>query len=168
MSNHTKVQLVEEISDGLSTTNREKIVEILVSTLSDQHVLYLKLRNFHWNLKGPRFHTLHEFFEELYGNLEKAIDETAERIRMLGGVAPGSMREFLENATLKEAAGEIIHGADAISTLVTDEETVIRGLRENAKIVEEDLEDQATADFLVELIQQHVQDAWMLRSFGTE
>lgn len=165
MSNQTKATLVEEISDGLTEENRKEIVQHLVSILSDQHVLYVKLRNFHWNLKGPRFHTLHEFFEQLYDQLEKAIDETAERIRMLGGVAPGSMREFLDCASLKEAVGEITDGEDAIATLVTDEEKVIRGLREKAKAIEEDLGDQATADFLVELLQQHVQDAWMLRSF---
>ncbi|MCG8603321.1 MAG: DNA starvation/stationary phase protection protein [Verrucomicrobiales bacterium] len=164
----TTPTIADEISDGLNNDQRTRVVEILTSVLSNQHVLYIKLRNFHWNLKGPRFHSLHEFFEQLYGGLEKAIDETAERIRMLGGVAPGSMEEFLEHASLKEAAGAITNGDDAISTLVTDQEAVIRDLREFAKETEEECEDQATGDFLVELLQQHVSDAWMLRSFRSE
>ncbi|MAS92956.1 MAG: DNA starvation/stationary phase protection protein [Verrucomicrobiales bacterium] len=163
----TEVKIAEEISDGLSKENRTGVIESLISVLSDQHVLYMKLRNFHWNLKGPRFHSLHEFFEQQYKTLEGAIDETAERIRMLGGVSPGSMSEFLAATSLKEAAGEIISGEDAISALVTDHETVIRSLREVAETVEEKYEDQATADFLVELLQQHTQDAWMLRSFAS-
>ena len=112
----TEVKIAEEISDGLSKENRTGVIESLISVLSDQHVLYMKLRNFHWNLKGPRFHSLHEFFEQQYKTLEGAIDETAERIRMLGGVSPGSMSEFLAATSLKEAAGEIISLRIALPT----------------------------------------------------
>ncbi|MDF1812614.1 MAG: DNA starvation/stationary phase protection protein [Verrucomicrobiales bacterium] len=162
----TDIKIAENISNGLTKEDQKNVIEVLVSVLADQHVLYVKLRNFHWNLKGARFHSLHEFFEQQYTALEKAIDETAERIRMLGGVAPGSMSEFLSAATLKEAAGNIIDGDDAISSLVTDNETVIRFLREKSGMVEDDFNDVATADFLVELLQKHEQDAWMLRSFS--
>lgn len=162
------VKVAEKIEDGLQQEQREGVISTLSSVLANQHVLYVKLRNFHWNLKGPRFHSLHEFFETQYTALEEAIDETAERIRMVGGVAPGSMREFLDLATLKEAAGDITDGDDAIATLVTDQEAVIRDLREFAEKTEEDYGDQATADFLVELLQAHVKDAWMLRSFSTQ
>jgi len=161
----TPTKIAEKVANGLTEEQQTSVIEALIAVLSDQHVLYMKLRNFHWNLTGPRFHSLHEFFEKQYQALEEAIDETAERIRMLGGVSPGSMSEFLSHASLKEAAGELISGHDAISALVTDNETVIRSLREKAREVEEDFEDRATADFLVELLQNHEQDAWMLRSY---
>lgn len=160
-----EVKIAEEISNGISKEKQEKVIGSLIEVLSDQHVLYMKLRNFHWNLKGPRFHSLHEFFEKQYKTIEAAIDETAERIRMVGGVSPGSMSEFLSCASLKEAAGEIIDGEDAISALVTDHEAVIRSLREKAAETEEEFNDLGTSDFLIELLQQHEQDAWMLRSF---
>src|SRR5690348_10568610 len=76
--------------------DRSKITGTLAAVLADQHVLYQKTRNYHWNLTGHRFHTLHEFFEKQYRELVEAIDETAERIRMIGGTAPGSMAEFLK------------------------------------------------------------------------
>lgn len=165
---HTQTKIAEKIEDGLSQEQRNGVIDTLTSTLSNQHVLYIKLRNFHWNLKGPRFHSLHEFFEEQYTTLEKSIDETAERIRMLGGVAPGSMAEFLDHATLKEASGAITDGEDAISTLVADQEAIVRDLRDYAKRVEEEYRDQATADFLVELLRAHVSQAWMLRSYKAQ
>ena len=160
----SEVKIAEKISNGLSTEQQKEVVSVLIKTLADQHVLYMKLRNFHWNLKGARFTSLHELFEKQYTELALAIDETAERIRMIGGVSPGSMSEFLSLASLKEAAGEIINGEDAISALVTDHESAIRALREHAEKTEEEYGDQATADFLIELLQKHEAAAWMLRS----
>jgi len=78
----------ESESIGISTGERNKITGILSAVLADQHVLYQKTRNFHWNLTGHRFHTLHELFEKQYRELVEAIDETAERIRMVGGISP--------------------------------------------------------------------------------
>jgi starvation-inducible DNA-binding protein len=161
--NHTK--LAEEIQIGLTEVERQGVVDALTEILSDQHVLYIKLRNFHWNLIGPRFHSLHEFFEKQYHTLEQAIDDTAERIRMLGGVAPGSMGSFLERAGLDEAPDQLIHGDDALRSLIADHEICIRALRDHIKSVEEDYHDTGTADFLTSLIRQHEMDAWMLRSF---
>lgn len=160
-----QVRIAEQIANGLTEKEQAGVIEVLQSVLANQHVLYIKLRNFHWNLKGPRFHSLHEFFEKLYSEVEGAIDETAERIRMIGGVSPGSMSEFLSTSSLKEAAGEIISGDDAISALVADNESIIRELRDHIPVVEEKLGDQATSDFLIELLQKHESDAWMLRSY---
>ncbi|MCP5545109.1 MAG: DNA starvation/stationary phase protection protein [Akkermansiaceae bacterium] len=151
---------------GLSAEACETSRDGLVRVLADQHVLYLKTRNFHWNLIGPRFSSLHGFFERLYQELEKSIDETAERIRMLGEASPGSMAEFLEQATLKEVAGGRIKGEDAIAKLRDDHEQVIRNLRE---VVEKTGEagDAGTEDFLIGLLRSHEQAAWMLRSYLT-
>ncbi len=151
-------------SIGLDAKARGKIVETLGEILADQHVLYIKTRNFHWNLIGGRFHSLHEHFEGMYDELALAIDETAERIRMVGGVSPGSMKELLEIASLKETKGTLVNGDDAISALLSDHEAVIRKLRKDIPEFG-DLEDLGTEDFLVGLLQKHEQTAWMLRSY---
>jgi len=150
---------------GLSDDAREDVAGILSSILADQHVLYIKKRNFHWNLIGGRFHSLHEHFEQLYTALALAIDETAERIRMIGCVAPGSMAEFLKLTTLKETGGALVDGDEAISTLLADHESCIRNLRGAIGRVESDFGDAGTADFLTQLLQKHEMTAWMLRSY---
>lgn len=160
-----EAKIAEKLSTGLSEDQQKNVVEALSAVLCDQHVLYIKLRNFHWNLKGPRFHSLHEFFEQQYTELALAIDETAERIRMVGGISPGSMKEFLSGASLEETDGDIVSGDEALKALVADNEAVIRDLREKAEKTEEDYGDIATADFLTELLQKHEMAAWMLRSY---
>ena len=155
---------VSPIEIGIPAEQRADVCSRLASVLADQHVLYIKMRSFHWNLVGERFYTLHEFYEKQYTELEKSIDETAERIRQLGGVAPGSMSEFLDLSSLNEAAGELIEGEDSIVALVGDHEKVIRNLREYIGFVE-DKGDMGTADFMTSLLQSHEEMAWMLRSF---
>ena len=157
---------ITEPSIGLSKETREAVSKILSGILADQHVLYIKKRNFHWNLIGGRFHTLHEYFEQLYTELALSIDETAERIRMIGGVAPGSMAEFLELASLKETKGSLTEGEDAIAALLSDHEACIRTIREAIEEVEDNLGDVGTADFLTALLQKHEMNAWMLRSYS--
>lgn len=154
-----------EASIGLTENTRAKVAEILSAILADQHVLYIKQRNFHWNLIGGRFHTLHEHFEQLYTELALVIDETAERIRMVGSVAPGSMAEFIELASLKEQSGALIEGNDAIAALLNDHESCARTLREAIGQMEDELEDVGTADFLTAILQKHEMTAWMLRSY---
>lgn len=162
-ANHT-AQIAETIETGMSESDREGAIAVLAEALSNQHVLYLKTRNFHWNLKGARFNSLHGFFEEQYGKLEIAIDATAERIRMLGGVAPGSMAEFLGGATLTEAPGAIISGEEAVAALLRDHNAIIRDLRKQIPRCETDFSDAGTADFLTAQLQAHEEVAWMLRS----
>ncbi len=152
------------VSIGIKAGDRKSVCSILSSILADQHVLYIKMRNFHWNLVGERFHTLHAFYEEQYGVVEGAIDRTAERIRQLGGTAPGSMAEFVKAASLKEAKGELVDGEDSIKSLVKDHEGVIKSLRRDIGKVEKS-DDAGTADFLTALMQNHEKMAWMLRSF---
>jgi starvation-inducible DNA-binding protein len=155
---------VENIHIGLDEKVRALAVKRLSAILADQHVLYGKTRNFHWNLTGHRFHTLHEFFEKQYDALAEAIDKTAERIRMLGYPSPGSMKEFLDQATLKEVSGALVNGDDAIAALRDDHEAAVRELRKAVDALT-DAGDAGTADFLTDLLKEHEQTAWMLRSF---
>lgn len=151
-------------SIGLTAESRKEIEQKLSIILADQHVLYIKTRNFHWNLIGGRFHSLHEHFEQMYTELALVIDETAERIRMIGGVSPGSMKAFLEMASLSESKGELVRGDAAIAELLSDHESVIKHLRKESPGIGE-LGDLGTEDFLVGLLQKHEMVAWMLRSY---
>jgi len=155
---------VEVIDIGLDNKTRAKAIELLSSILGDQHVLYIKTRNYHWNLTGHRFHTLHAFFEEQYKALEAAIDKTAERIRMLGAPSPGSMKELLALSSLKETPGKLVSGDTAIVALRDDHEAAARTVRKAVDTLE-DIGDAGTADFVTDLLQSHEQAAWMLRSF---
>ncbi|MFT4176243.1 MAG: DNA starvation/stationary phase protection protein [Luteolibacter sp.] len=154
----------EVIHIGLDEGTRAKAVKLLSGLLANQHVLYLKTRNYHWNLTGHRFHTLHEFFEEQYTELAEAIDKTAERIRMLGASSPGSMKEFLAAATLEEVPGRLIHGDQAVIALRDDHEASARAARKAVDELDK-IGDSGSADFVTELLQGHEQAAWMLRSF---
>ncbi len=164
MSMNQTTQVAEKIENGMSAPDREGSIAVLAEILANQHVLYIKTRNFHWNLKGARFSSLHEFFEKLYTGLARAIDDTAERIRMLGGVSPGSMAEFLGGASLEETSGRILDGQDAVRGLLKDHYAVIRDLRSQIPRCENDFDDAGTADFLVALLREHEEAAWMLRS----
>jgi starvation-inducible DNA-binding protein len=160
----TATKSSETIRIGLDSKTLGQAVGLLSGILADQHVLYVKTRNFHWNLTGHRFHTLHAFFEAQYDALALAIDKTAERIRMLGSASPGSMKEFLALATLKEVPGALVTGDEAILALKNDHEAAAREVRKAVLLLDES-DDAGTTDFLTELLQQHEQTAWMLRSF---
>jgi starvation-inducible DNA-binding protein len=154
----------EVIHIGLDSKVRGLAVKLLSAILADQHVLYAKTRNFHWNLTGHRFHTLHEFFEKQYDALALAIDKTAERIRMMGHASPGSMKEFLAIATLKEVPGALVNGDAAIAGLRDDHEAAAREVRKAVDELDQ-AGDAGTADFLTDLLKAHEEAAWMLRSF---
>lgn len=151
---------------GITSANRSDVIEILKGHLADLHVLYIKTRNYHWNVVGPRFQPLHAFFEEQYEDIAKAIDEVAERIRMLQGKSPGSMAEFVKMARLcEEKAGVYPPSDEMIRNLLADHEAIIRQLRKDIDITAEQDEDMGTSDFLTGLIADHEKMAWMLRSF---
>lgn len=161
---HSGSQVALKPSLGLESSKLERISKLLNKTLSNQHVLYLKTRNFHWNLIGKRFHTLHLFLEEQYKSLELAIDDTAERIRILGGIPKASMKEFLNTATLEEDQGRLIDGDEAIAILLNDHQSCVLSLRKSIEELEDDMGDAGTADFLTDLLKSHEKTAWMLRS----
>jgi starvation-inducible DNA-binding protein len=154
----------EKLNIGLDQTQREGVIALLKSLLADEYILYTKTRNFHWNVTGPRFHDLHKFFEGQYEELDETIDEVAERIRALGGVAPGSLAEFLASARLSEQKGELTSPDLMVERLLADHEAIIRSLREDVRKAIDEFGDAGTSDFLTGLMEEHEKMAWMLRS----
>ena len=153
---------VPSIDIGISTKDRAAISESLSKVLADSFVLYLKTHNYHWNVTGPMFQTLHMMFMAQYTELWNALDEIAERIRSLGHPAPGTFKEFLRLSSIKEAEG--VPSADGmIRELISGQDAVTRAARAALKIADK-ADDQPTVDILVQRMQIHEKNAWMLRS----
>ncbi len=150
---------------GLSQKNLASVKDILNSILADAVVLYTKTRKFHWNVSGNSFMELHKLFENQYKKLEEAIDEIAERINKLGFKTPGTMAEFLEAASLKEAPGKYPVQTEMIKELLKDHESVITTLRKSIDECDEKFSDAGTADFLTGLMLEHETMAWTLRRY---
>ena len=142
----------------------EKLVSSLNNQLADWNILFTKLHNYHWYVKGPHFFTLHEKFEELYNEAAEHIDELAERLLALKGKPVASMKVYLETTTLKEAEGEQ-EAEDMVRSLVADFDTLSSELKEDIETLEDDADDEATADMLIEIRQSVEKHNWMLRSF---
>lgn len=150
------------IDIGISQANREEIAQGLSRLLADTYTLYLKTHNFHWNVTGPMFQTLHLMFETQYNELALAVDLIAERIRSLGFPAPGTYKQYAQLSSIKEEEG-IPAAKDMIRLLVEGQEAVVRTARSLYPSVEA-ASDEATADLLTQRIQLHEKTAWMLRS----
>ena len=150
------------IDIGLSLEQREEIASHLSRLLADSYTLYLKTHNYHWNVTGPQFNTLHAMFEEQYTELATAVDEVAERIRALGIPAPGSYSDFAQLTAVDEAGGGE-DAAEMLRQLVIGQETVARTARD-AFPSADSANDQPTADLLTQRMQIHEKNAWMLRS----
>jgi starvation-inducible DNA-binding protein len=148
---------------GVKDDARRKLVETLNMRLSDEYVLYTKTRKYHWNVIGPRFHQLHEFFKVQYETLDEMVDEIAEKIRHMGGKSLGTIDELARNSSINEDPGQYPDAQTMISNLLNDHEAIIKTLRKNADEAEE-LEDKATNDFILEAVQKHDKMAWMLRA----
>jgi starvation-inducible DNA-binding protein len=151
-----------ELNIGINTEDRQQIASGLSRLLADSYSLYLKTHNYHWNVEGPMFNTLHLMFEEHYTELATAVDEIAERIRALGVKAPGSYTAFAGLTSIDEAAGGE-SAEEMIRQLVIGQETVARTAREAIKAAEA-ASDEPTADLLTQRMQIHEKNAWMLRS----
>lgn len=150
------------IDIGISQANREEIAQGLSRLLADTYTLYLKTHNFHWNVTGPMFQTLHLMFETQYTELALAVDVIAERIRALGFPAPGTYKQYAELSSIKETDG-IPKAQEMIKLLVEGNEAVVRTARSLFPSAES-VSDEATADLLTQRIQIHEKSAWMLRS----
>jgi starvation-inducible DNA-binding protein len=151
-----------QIDIGISKKDRSEIAGGLGRFLADTYTLYLKTHNFHWNVTGPMFQTLHLMFETQYNELWLATDAIAERIRSLGHTAPGTYAEFAKLSSIKEPTG-IPKATDMIKQLVEGHEAVVRTGRSLFPAAEK-ASDEATADLLTQRIQIHEKTAWMLRS----
>ena len=150
------------IDIGIPEPRRIAIADGLSRLLADTYTLYLKTHNFHWNVTGPMFNTLHLMFETQYNELATAVDEIAERIRALGVVAPGSYSQFSERTSIDEETGSPT-AEEMIAQLVKDQETVVRTARSIFPLANE-AGDEPTADLLTQRMQIHEKTAWMLRS----
>jgi len=151
-----------ELNLGISQQDREAIAACLSRLLADSYTLYLKTHNYHWNVTGPQFNTLHLMFEGQYTELATAVDEIAERIRALGIKAPGSYRDFLEITKIEEGTGEE-SAEEMIRQLAIGQETIVRTARA-AFPAADAANDEPSADLLTQRMQIHEKNAWMLRS----
>jgi len=153
------------IDIGISSGERKKIADGLSRFLADSYTLYLKTHNFHWNITGAMFNSLHTMFETQYTEQWTALDEIAERIRALGFNAPGSYREFVGLTSIPEEPG-LTDSADwreMVRQLVVGNEAVCRTARKVLDIAD-DADDAPTEDLLTQRLQTHEKYAWMLRS----
>ncbi len=151
-----------DINTGIKSVDREAIAAGLSKLLADSYTLYLKTHNFHWNVEGPLFNTLHLMFETQYTELATAVDEIAERIRALGIKAPGSYSEFSELTSVDEAQGGE-SAEEMIRQLAVGQETIVRTARA-AFPAADSAHDEPSADLLTQRMQIHEKNAWMLRS----
>jgi starvation-inducible DNA-binding protein len=154
--------MTDTINIGIEEADRAAITEGLSRLLADSYTLYLKTHNYHWNVTGPMFQTLHLMFETQYNELALAVDLIAERIRTLGSPAPGTYREFSALTTIADDT-DAPDATEMIRRLVQGQETVVRTARSVFPVVER-AHDEPTADLLTQRMQVHEKTAWMLRS----
>ena len=152
----------QPIDIGIPEATRLEIADGLSHVLADTYTLYLKTHNYHWNVTGPLFNTLHLMFETQYNELWLAVDLIAERIRSLGTFAPGTYRELGALTAIAEADG-VPKAEDMIRDLVIGHETVVRTVR-SMFAAADDAGDEPTTDLLTQRMQEHEKTAWMLRS----
>ena len=150
------------VNIGIPDAKRKKIADGLSRLLADSYTLYLMTHNFHWNVTGPQFNSLHVMFMDQYTEQWNALDIIAERIRALGFPAPGTYKEFVKLASIEEVEG-VPKADDMIRHLVLAQEATARTARELFPVVDK-ANDQPTADVLTQRIDVHEKTAWMLRS----
>jgi len=157
---------VMPVNIGFNESDRKQIAEGLSRLLADTYSLYLKTHNFHWNVTGPMFQTLHLMFETQYTELATAVDLIAERIRALGYPAPGTYTDFAKLSSIPETTG-VPKANEMIRLLVEGQEAVARTARSIFPVVDQ-ANDEPTADLLTQRMQLHEKNAWMLRSLLEE
>ncbi|KIC00106.1 MULTISPECIES: Dps family protein [unclassified Flavobacterium] len=150
---------------GIAPKDLKKSADILTSILSNEMILYVKTRKFHWNISGNSFMELHKLFEDQYGVLETIIDEVAERINQLGEKTIGTMTEFIGNSTLKEFPNKYPSQKEMLSELLENHEQVITEFRKYIPAFENENHDIGSADFITGLLEQHEKMSWILRRY---
>ncbi len=150
------------IDIGIKEEHRQEISDALSKTLADTYMLYLKTHNYHWNVTGPHFHSLHEMFEEQYTELASAVDEIAERIRAIGFFAPGSFKQFAKLSRIEEE-DEVPDAMTMVKRLTIANEQVLKSARAVLPACEK-AGDEATLDLMTQRLHVHSKVAWMLRS----
>jgi starvation-inducible DNA-binding protein len=165
MPNKIEIERSTPINIGISEKDRKAVCKGLNKLLADSYLLYLKTQNYHWNVTGKMFQSLHTLFEEQYLEQAAAIDVVAERIRALGEYAPGSFAAFSKVSSIKEETA-IPSTDEMIHNLVQGNEAVVTTAREIVALADE-CEDDVTTDLMIERMQIHEKNAWMLRSLIT-
>ena len=146
----------------MSKDNKEALADQLAQTLADSYTLYLQTHNFHWNVTGPMFNSLHTLFETQYTELATAVDEIAERIRTLGYPAPGTYQAFAGRTRIEEVDG-VRSAEEMLERLIAGQQVVVESSRAALETAG-DISDQASEDLMVRRIDVHEKNAWMLRS----
>jgi starvation-inducible DNA-binding protein len=149
---------------GIPDKDLQAVAASLNTLLADEHVLYIKTRNYHWNVEGSNFMEMHKFLEEQYEQLAETIDEVAERIRYIGHFAEGRLKDFLKITNLEEQDYTTVQ-KEQISNLLSDHETIIKRLHKEIDVFTEKYNDQGSADFITGVMTMHEKMAWMLRAY---
>lgn len=155
----------EKINIGLEGSSRKATTDLLDVYLSDLHVLAAKIKAFHWNIIDNNFFSLHEKLDDLHEPILESIDDTAERIRSLGVLAPTTLKHYIETSQLEEKA-DVTDASEIFKTLLQDYEAVIRHLRASIPKVIDENGDEATGDFLIGEMAALEKTAWMIRSMN--
>jgi starvation-inducible DNA-binding protein len=158
----------DNLNTGISEENSKKVANALNQVLADEFVLYTKTLNFHWNIEGRDFHALHLFLDDQYNQLQLIIDSVAERVRKVGHFATGSMKEFLDSASLNEHSGAACVSENMIAELAADHDELIRKTRTLIDDFDEKYNDAGSADFITGIMKEHEKMAWMLRASGPQ
>jgi starvation-inducible DNA-binding protein len=149
---------------GISTDDRALSSSILNTLLASEFVVLTQTLNYHWNLVGPEFHDYHLLFDKHYREIFSLIDDIAERVRALGSIALGTLKEFIHSSRIREDEGDIPAPRDMVFRLLVNHEVIIRSIREGINLTGENNKDMGTNNFLAETIEKHEKMAWMLRS----
>lgn len=152
-----------QLNTGINESKRTQIAEGMSTLLAETYTLYLKTHKYHWNVVGPMFQTLHVMFEQHYNDLALAVDEIAERIRVLGEKAPGSYAEYAKLSAVKEDASTDTVAEQMIVNLLADHEQVTKTAKSILPLLE-DANDEGTNSLLGARIEYHEKTAWMLKS----
>lgn len=153
-----------KVNIGLTGKNAQAVAARLNQILADEYLLYTKIRNYHWNVEGSNFMEMHKFYEDMYSEIDEAIDEIAERVRMLGHYSQGRLKDFIKQASLTEEE-YTTNQKEQLQNLLSDHETMIRSLRKDIKDCSDKYEDDGNADFLTGLLKDHEKWAWFVRSY---
>lgn len=154
----------EKIDTGIPKDHLKKIANLLNDDLADEYVLLTKTKKYHWNVVDPRFNDLHKFLDEQYVLLSDAVDEVAERVRAMGGMTKATLKEFISSTQIEEDPGITPDGDTMLRNLLVAHESIIKTLRKHIEECQS-LNDEGTANFLTDKMEQHEKMAWMLRSF---
>ncbi|WP_047244862.1 Dps family protein [Maribacter thermophilus] len=149
---------------GISAENRQAIADQLAKILADEFVLYSKTLNFHWNIEGPDFHTVHTYLETLYNEQQEIVDTVAEKIRALGHYVPATLKMYSELTHLTEKTKGKNDSQSIFAELLADHESIIIFLREEIKPISDKWQAEGISDYITGLMEQHEKTAWMLRS----